>query len=292
MYFYEFLMGDKRKHYDTRQCWKCEKSLNFDDFHSTNRSLGKKIAIKLWQNPLYEFFCCSCFRQEEMKRYEVIRKRILQAAREKQRRKQREIIERIKGKKILIFGIQNTGKTAIINAIRDRCLHRIFNLPPTRGKSIQDVCINNVRHIIWDLGGVLTYRLRWVKTKDFIFPETNEIVYLIDIQNTSSYMDSIKYLSEIIQVLNLEEIKDTLDSNFRIDILFHKADPEIDTSTKIIENINFLTHCIENLEIPFEYEITKTSLFNFQRNYSEQLFINTPEFNTLLTKLFSSCVIS
>ena len=191
------------------------------------------------------------------------------------------------GKKVLLLGIQNTGKTAIVNVLRDRGLTRIFNLLPTRGWSIQDLCVYNIRYIAWDLGGVSRYRLRWIRTKELIFSEVNEIVYLIDIQDTSSCMDSIKYLSDIIQTLSIEEIKETLDTGFRFNILFHKVDPQIHESPKIADNINILTRCIDNLEIPFDYNIRKTSLFSFQKNYSEELFNQPIGFGSLVNNLFS-----
>ncbi len=281
-------MGDNWEGYIDRLCWKCKKPLTFQDFYITNKSLGKEKAIEFWQSPLFEFFCCSCFRIEEHKRYEEIRKRVQDAHEQRQELVKRELLERITGKKILILGIQNTGKTALLNVLQDRGLFRIFNLLPTRGWSIEDIFIHNLRFITWDLGGVERYRLKWINLKELIFSETEEIIYLIDIQDTSSYIDSIRYLSDIIQALNLQQIKDSLNSRFYLNILFHKADPEIINSPKSMENINFLTNCIDNLEIPFNYEINKTSLFNFQRNYTEELFEQSNQFGTLISDLFSS----
>ena len=45
-----------------RVCWKCKKDLNIYDFLSDNMEYDAMGIIKLWQNPMLEFHCCSCFK--------------------------------------------------------------------------------------------------------------------------------------------------------------------------------------------------------------------------------------
>ena len=65
------------------------------------------------------------------------------------------------------------------------------------------------------------------------------MIYFIDIQDPSFFDDSINYLSDIISSLNLE-FQNLTDSNFKLFILLHKADPDIINSLSIIKNIEFL----------------------------------------------------
>ena len=267
-----------------RQCWKCSKILTFPDFYSINKSLGNKRAHQLWENHLLQFLCCSCFRKEEVKRLEEIRRQIKETAIKRQCQIQRE---RIQGRKVIFCGVENAGKTSIINILRYKSCEKTINLLPTRGKDIHDLLINNVRYIIWGLGGVLAYRKRWVEAKYAIFTESNELIFSIDVQDTSNYVDSIQYLSEIIQLLNHMEIEETFFPDFSVHILLHKVDPRIIETPKINENMDFLINQVEELEISFNFEINTTSLYNFKHNYTEELFCHSLKFGGLVSDLLS-----
>lgn len=49
--------------FKTRVCWNCQKELNIFDFLSDNMEYTAKELLELWQNPLYEFPCCQCYKE-------------------------------------------------------------------------------------------------------------------------------------------------------------------------------------------------------------------------------------
>lgn len=171
-------------------------------------------------------------------------------------------------KKVLILGFPNSGKTAIIHLLKDGYLEDPGRLLPTRGISIQFCLTNNGSFVIWDLGGALSYRRRWIEQRDLIFPESNKVIYVIDIQDSLLFNETIKYFSEI---FNSREICDILDPELQLHVLFHKTDPDIINSLIIIKNVEILTQKINSINIPFKYKISKTSIYSFNPNISDSL---------------------
>ncbi len=60
----------EQKNFKKRVCWKCKKDLNVFDFLSDNLEYTAGYILNLWQNELFEFHCCSCFKY--LKREELM----------------------------------------------------------------------------------------------------------------------------------------------------------------------------------------------------------------------------
>ncbi|KKN34284.1 hypothetical protein LCGC14_0795140 [marine sediment metagenome] len=238
-------MSYKQENLKKRVCWKCKNQLNFKHFCGSNKSLSLERAKDLWFNSNLEFFCCKCYIEREGK-----------------------ILHVSELKKVLILGFPNSGKTAITHLLKDRYLEDPESLLPTRGISIQFCLINNGRIAIWDLGGASTYRRRWIERRELIFPESNKVIYVIDIQDSLLFNVTIKYFSEI---FNSREICDILGPELKLHVLFHKTDPDIRNSPTINKNVEILTQKINSINIPFKYEISKTSIYSFNPNISDSL---------------------
>lgn len=252
-------MNEKQK---KRICWNCKIPLNFQEFYSTNHDLTESRALELWNHPAIELFCCSCYSKELRKQNGF-----------------RECEFESRTKKILVMGIQNAGKTAIINAIRDKCLQRTQNLLPTKGISRNLFCFNDYEYIIWDMGGAYSYRERYLKKSDLLFAEAKELIYVIDIQDPDYYDEILDFLSKILHNRDFQRLGNT----FKIKILFHKADP---TTTISIRSVNGLLDRIKSLEIPYDCDLFKTSIQNFQSNYLELESNQFNSFGQLIYNLF------
>ena len=192
-------------------------------------------------------------------------------------------------KKILLMGLEDTGKTAIIEILKHKKIENVKNILPTRGRRIEEIKFNNQVYYVWELAGPSKYRIRWIEEKDRIFTLTNEMIYFINIQNVETYEESINYLTQLLNVFNLG-FNRFIDTNFKLFILFHKSDPNIVNLREFLDNSTFLTDKIKKLNIPYTYEIWKTSIYNFQENFSESFLINENilNFGTLLARIFSS----
>ena len=60
---------NETNNFKKRQCWECSKDLNIYDFLSDNLEYTAGYILNLWQDSLFEFFCCDCFK--DLKRDEL-----------------------------------------------------------------------------------------------------------------------------------------------------------------------------------------------------------------------------
>ena len=67
--------------------------------------------------------------------------------------------------KLIILGIQNSGKTTILYRLyfpnKKRALGLLVNTQPTIGSNVEQVSYNNVKFQAWDLGGQENMRSVW-----------------------------------------------------------------------------------------------------------------------------------
>lgn len=59
---------------------------------------------------------------------------------------------------MLILGLDNAGKTSILKSIAREDLKTIN---PTKGFNVKVVTIENLKFVVWDLGGQLAIRNHW-----------------------------------------------------------------------------------------------------------------------------------
>ena len=62
--------------------------------------------------------------------------------------------------KVLIVGLDNSGKTTLINLLKP-AEHRIENITPTVGYSIEKFCYKDVNMVAFDMSGSGRYRNFW-----------------------------------------------------------------------------------------------------------------------------------
>jgi hypothetical protein len=192
-------------------------------------------------------------------------------------------------KKVLLMGLEDTGKTAIIEILKHKKIENIKYILPTRGCRIEEIKFNNQVFYVWELAGPSKYRIRWIEEKDRIFTLINEMIYFINVQNVETYEESVNYLAQLLNVFN-SGFNGFIDTNFKLFILFHKSDPNMVNLREFLDNSTLLTNKIKKLNILFTYEIWKTSIYNFQGNFYESFLTNDniSYFGTLLARIFSS----
>ena len=161
-------------------------------------------------------------------------------------------INKIK-KKILILGLANSGKTSIaytMKSITD--LNSYTSLMPTRGIEISEFSEGDTEFLIWDFGGQEKYRKRYKENLNKYVSETNEIIYVIDIQDENVYFISVVFLRELLTVLK------TAGYSFEVAIYFHKFDANFTPDKeKLRELVNLID---EEMPEGFSYKIYHTKI--------------------------------
>ena len=161
-------------------------------------------------------------------------------------------------KKILVLGLDNSGKTSIVKSLKGvKNIHSFCSINPTIGVNLENFELLESSFNIWDFGGQLLYRAEFLKEFEKYIKEVEKIIYVIDIQDTQKYDLSLKYLDEIIKkVINLK-------INIDFSIFLHKNDLDIELINPDFDksNIDNLITKIKSL-IPddFNYSLFKTAI--------------------------------
>ena len=145
--------------------------------------------------------------------------------------------------KILIMGLDNSGKTSIILSLRKNTnLLSFFGLKPTQGLNVENFEVDDQIFNIWDFGGQEKYRNEYIEKWEKYSKDIDRIIYVIDVQDKDRYELSLQYLEYIIESLNKDKIKPDFS------IFIHKLDPNVRDSdefshkninSSLIDKINF-----------------------------------------------------
>jgi len=167
-------------------------------------------------------------------------------------------------KKIVLLGLDNSGKTSIVKCLKGVKNLASFNAPkPTRGYKINRFNMFGTNFSIWDFGGQDTYRDElFVNFKENI-KKTDKIIFVIDIQDQERYEISLEYFTKLVSLIKKNQIL------IELSIFLHKYDPDLEsinkeineeTIEKLIEKIN------EKIPSDIPYKIFKTSIYTvFQK---------------------------
>lgn len=66
----------EQRDFKKRVCWQCKRDLNIYDFLSDNLEYTAGYILDLWQKKLFEFHCCSCFKQLKREELEKIEREL------------------------------------------------------------------------------------------------------------------------------------------------------------------------------------------------------------------------
>jgi len=157
--------------------------------------------------------------------------------------------------KILLSGLDNAGKSAILNILTKR-FSNIANLKPTIEVNIEQLAKENVSFVIWDMGGQEQYRKKYIENPERYFIDVKSVIYVLDIQDKATYEPSKNYLLKILDILeSFSQYPDFF-------IFLHKTDPQI--YDKIQNDLKYMEKQIEGIftNRSFQYHILHTSIYN------------------------------
>jgi len=166
-------------------------------------------------------------------------------------------VEDIKKIKFLIMGLDNSGKTSIVNSLRGIKNLSAFNSPkPTRGRVVKNFEALSSEYAIWDFGGQRAFRDAYFQEIDSILKGTSKIIYTIDLQDVNRYDEALEYMRRVINSINKQQKID-------FSIFLHKFDPDLVFNEELNEEvINNLIKKIKIVTPPkFVYSLLKTSIY-------------------------------
>ena len=181
--------------------------------------------------------------------------------------------------KIIVIGLDNAGKTAILSKFGGRLgISDLANLQPTKGVDRRHIETedSDIDLYIWDFGGQAQYRSKYFDKPEQYFLQIDLLIYVIDVQDSERYAESFEYFEQVLEILS------TLEEEPFILIYIHKADPDLKHDSETLLNIELLKDNLNQLLNSFDldYEAYLTSIFS--------LITNEPEFSKYLKEIMKS----
>lgn len=96
--------------------------------------------------------------------------------------------------KILVLGLDNSGKTTILKTLSDEDINQIT---PTHGFNIKNLSHDGFKLTVWDIGGQKALRPYWENYVDGI----DSLVYVIDSADRKRLAESGKELQTLLEVI-------------------------------------------------------------------------------------------
>lgn len=165
-------------------------------------------------------------------------------------------------KKILFVGLDNGGKTSIVQSLMGiKNLPLFSDMKPTKRENKVQIKVLDSDFSIWDLGGQESYREEYLRDfNKFIFG-CSKLIYVFDIQDTKRYELALKYFENIIDLVL--ECKTT--NNIEISVFLHKFDPDLssDITDVIINGLkDKVKEKLDNAKLFYQiYETTIYAIF-------------------------------
>jgi len=190
--------------------------------------------------------------------------------------KHKSISTEKKEQKIIVAGLNNAGKTAILTKFGGKLgIKDLAALRPTKGISRSEIKTADFELNLWDFGGQKGYRDKYLRTPEKYFMGINLIIFVIDIQDTIRYNEAIEYFDKIIEiVMRLEESPYIL-------VFLHKFDPDIREDEEVLLNIELLKDLIKTIfkGKKLDYDIYLSSIYS--------MIANEPNFSRFIKNIMN-----
>ena len=155
--------------------------------------------------------------------------------------------------KILFSGLSEAGKTSILKVLDDD-VESIPSLMPTHGAKITTYKLMGITAHVWDMGGQIRYREKYLAEFETYFGDTQVLFYVIDIQTPEMFKESLTYLRNVVEILTQLHL-----GRVFIAILFHKYDPQIQTK-RLDKTLKVLWRQIHQIVKKFVFSVYRTSI--------------------------------
>ena len=160
--------------------------------------------------------------------------------------------------KILIMGLDNSGKTSIILSLtKDTNLLSYYSLKPTSGLEIVNIEEGDSKYNIWELGGQEEYREQYLKDMEKYIHEADRFIFVIDVQDGPRFDLALDYLQSIIQAFP----KNIHLADFSI--FLHKYDPNLELQSSFSKTVvaDLIRRIKKTVPSKLNYKLYKTSIY-------------------------------
>ncbi len=161
--------------------------------------------------------------------------------------------------KIVFTGLDNAGKTSILNILQKQYSKLGSSLKPTTGINRNTINFLGYNIVNWDLGGQEKYRNEYLDEESRVFEDTDLLFYIVDITSRERFYESLEYFKNILWTA-FESTELTTYPN--IIICLHKVDPDIKDDELIAENIELAKGLFEENSKNYKVKFFLTSIYD------------------------------
>ena len=101
--------------------------------------------------------------------------------------------------RILVLGLDNSGKTTILKAMSEEDISTIM---PTQGFNIKSLSQDGFKLNVWDIGGQKAIRPYWKNYYD----NTDALIYVVDSSDEARIKECFDELSSLMEEADLKEV--------------------------------------------------------------------------------------
>jgi len=161
--------------------------------------------------------------------------------------------------KIVIMGMENAGKTTILDMLTketDDVPNKPPIMNPTKSVERNSLTLFQKKAVVWDFGGQETYRNEYLANPEKYFHTIKFFYYVIDIQDYYRLIPSVMYFTGVFNKIR------KYSPDARIIFVFHKMDPGYDPNVKNLK-VKFLDKVEPLLQEQFaSYLMFNTTFFD------------------------------
>lgn len=136
--------------------------------------------------------------------------------------------------KVVVVGLDNAGKTTLIDLLSGKKLSEVLNQSPTSLVNQVNISTQQTNIMAWDFGGQTQYRETYLQNPEEYFLGLDLVLFVIDTQDVERYDEALGYFTQLVEIITfLGEVPHLL-------VLLHKADPEFREDPEFQINLEYL----------------------------------------------------
>ena len=129
--------------------------------------------------------------------------------------------------KVVVVGLDNAGKTTLINLLSGKKLSEVLNQSPTSMVNQVNISTQQTNIMAWDFGGQTQYRETYLQNPEEYFLGLDLVLFVIDTQDVPRYDEALGYFAQLAEIITfLGEAPHFL-------VMLHKSNPELREDPRI-----------------------------------------------------------
>jgi GTPase Era involved in 16S rRNA processing len=177
--------------------------------------------------------------------------------------------------KVVVVGLDNAGKTTLIDLLSGKKLSEIINQMPTTMVNQVNLSTQQTNIVVWDFGGQIQHREAYLQNPEEYFLGLDLVLFVIDSQEATRYEEALGYFAQLVEIISF------LGETPYFLVLLHKADPELREDPDFQINLEYLDGKVREMMAAtnFSVEVVHSSIYSTYHSQPELVGVLKEMFN-------------